>query len=436
MKKILSIALGLILGSTALVDKASAQNPYLPLWEFIPDGEPYVFEDPDNPGKFRVYVYGSHDNLIQYYCGRDQVVWSAPVENLKDWRYDGVIFVSKKDAQGKWLAPIGKNPKKAKDGTGDVLYAPDVAVVTGKDGKKTYYLYPNVQSDQRHSLVAKSDRPDGPFEVCNWSPSNPQETVGPLAFDPAVFVDTDGKEFGYLWNKGFQKRNMKEIENTDFFLVPSRFSEKSLLNQGVSSMSIIRIPYGVDCSSFNYVPRENKKDDVINLVYTGVISYEKGVNYLLQAVSEMPSDHFTIDLMGVYSKDSTIYKTFSKYDNIHFRGYVSHKELALIYEKADAFFMASLGEGFTLSGLEAMACGLPVVCSENSGINDVIKDYKNGMVFEICNVPTIKEKMQWLYDNRSVLPLLSKNAHETSLNFTWESYYSKVNEAFNTILAK
>ena len=244
------------------------------------------------------------------------------------------------------------------------------------------------------------------------------------------------KEFGYLWNKGFQKRNMKEIENTDFFLVPSRFSEKSLLNQGVSSMSIIRIPYGVDCSSFNYVPRENKKDDVINLVYTGVISYEKGVNYLLQAVSEMPSDHFTIDLMGVYSKDSTIYKTFSKYDNIHFRGYVSHKELALIYEKADAFFMASLGEGFTLSGLEAMACGLPVVCSENSGINDVIKDYKNGMVFEICNVPTIKEKMQWLYDNRSVLPLLSKNAHETSLNFTWESYYSKVNEAFNTILAK
>ena len=209
MKKILSIALGLILGSTALVDKASAQNPYLPLWEFIPDGEPYVFEDPDNPGKYRVYVYGSHDNLIQFYCGRDQVVWSAPVENLKDWRYDGIIFVSKKDANGKWLAPIGKNPKKAKDGTGDVLYAPDVAVVTGKDGKKTYYLYPNVQSDQRHSLVAKSDRPDGPFEVCNWNPANPQETVGPLAFDPAVFVDTDGRVYGY-W--GFEKSYGAELD--------------------------------------------------------------------------------------------------------------------------------------------------------------------------------------------------------------------------------
>ena len=54
-------------------------NPYMPLWEHIPDGEPYVFEDPDNPGKQRVYVYGSHDNLKTMYCGRDQVVCSTPV---------------------------------------------------------------------------------------------------------------------------------------------------------------------------------------------------------------------------------------------------------------------------------------------------------------------------------------------------------------------
>ena len=61
---------------------ANAANPFLPLWEYIPDGEPYVFEAPDAPGKMRVYVYGSHDNLRDKYCGRDQVVWSAPVEDL------------------------------------------------------------------------------------------------------------------------------------------------------------------------------------------------------------------------------------------------------------------------------------------------------------------------------------------------------------------
>lgn len=52
---------------------SAAQNPYLPMWEYIPDGEPYVFEDPDCPGSYRVYVYGSHDSLISEYCGRSQL---------------------------------------------------------------------------------------------------------------------------------------------------------------------------------------------------------------------------------------------------------------------------------------------------------------------------------------------------------------------------
>lgn len=90
VRKILMILSCLISLSFTL----SAQNPYLPLWEFIPDGEPYVFEDPDCPGKYRVYIYGSHDNLKWMYCGRDQVVWSAPIEDLTRWRYDGVILKS------------------------------------------------------------------------------------------------------------------------------------------------------------------------------------------------------------------------------------------------------------------------------------------------------------------------------------------------------
>ncbi|MDO5443605.1 MAG: family 43 glycosylhydrolase [Bacteroidia bacterium] len=170
---------------------AYAQNPYLPLWEFIPDGEPYVFEDPDRPGEYRVYIYGSHDSLIKYYCGLEQVVWSAPVDNLGDWRYDGVIFKSIYGADGEFLNPEGK---------GDVLYAPDVTMKIGKDGKKEYYLFPNNQAGGRRSMIAKSDRPDGPFTVCNWDPQNPKRTAGVLAFDPAVFVDDDGRVYGYWGN--------------------------------------------------------------------------------------------------------------------------------------------------------------------------------------------------------------------------------------------
>ena len=175
-------------------------NPYLPLWEHIPDGEPYVFEDPDNPGQYRVYIYGSHDSMISGYCGRELVVWSASVNDLIHWRYDGEIFKVSKNANGEQLSRMG---------LADVLYAPDVTLVTAPDGTKTYYLYPNNQSGGRNGMVCKSSRPDGPFEVCNWSKQNPNMTDGVLAFDPAVFVDDDGKIYGY-W--GFERSYAAELD--------------------------------------------------------------------------------------------------------------------------------------------------------------------------------------------------------------------------------
>ena len=175
-------------------------NPYLPLWEHIPDGEPYVFEDPDNPGKQRVYIYGSHDNLKTMYCGRDQVVWSAPVENLSQWRYDGIILMVDKNAKGEPFDSAS---------TADVLFAPDVTLVTDSTGKKTYYLFPNDQTGGRNGLIAKSDRPNGPFEVCNWNAEDPNKVDGIYGFDPAVFVDDDGRVYGY-W--GFEHSYAAEID--------------------------------------------------------------------------------------------------------------------------------------------------------------------------------------------------------------------------------
>ena len=96
----------------------TAGNPYLPLWEHLPDGEPRVFEDPDNPGKYRFYIIGSHDVRFGSYCGPDIRAWSAPVEDLSEWRDEGPIFTY--PIEGQW----------------DVMYAPDLVEVKRKDGKK------------------------------------------------------------------------------------------------------------------------------------------------------------------------------------------------------------------------------------------------------------------------------------------------------------
>ena len=133
-------------------------NPYMPLWEHVPDGEPRVFE---HNGEKRVYVYGSHDIERREYCGRNYVVWSAPVTDLTDWTCHGVSYETHYDS---------------------ILYAPDVV----KKGD-SYYLY---AAEKRGGLivVASAKAPWGPFE-------NPVETK--LGFDPGILVDDDGRVYAY-----------------------------------------------------------------------------------------------------------------------------------------------------------------------------------------------------------------------------------------------
>ncbi len=133
-------------------------NPYMPLWEHVPDGEPRVFT---HNGEKRVYVYGSHDTEKTCYCGKDQVVWSAPVDDLTNWTCHGVCYT-------------------ATDGS--ILYAPDVV----KKGD-TYYLYA-AESCGGRIMVAKSDNPAGPF-------TDPVKTD--LGFDPGILVDDDGRVYAY-----------------------------------------------------------------------------------------------------------------------------------------------------------------------------------------------------------------------------------------------
>ena len=161
---------------------ANAQNPYLPLWEHIPDGEPRVFEDPDNPGKYRAYIIGSHDVAFTQYCGPDVRIWSAPVEDLSKWVDEGSAF--------KWYV----------NGRWDTMYAPDLVEVKDKSGKKTYYLYPHSRGAGRIATVCKSDRPDGPFVPINVTPDGVGVLEGSLIdFDPSVYIEeiTDKKDPDY-----------------------------------------------------------------------------------------------------------------------------------------------------------------------------------------------------------------------------------------------
>lgn len=184
--------------------KTQVFNPYLPLWEYVPDGEPHLFEG-------RVYVYGSHDKAHgTKYCEGDYVVWSAPQDDLSDWRCEGVGYRKDQDPSNM--------------GSGHELWAPDVTC--GPDGR--YYLYYCLSFVQEIG-VGVSDSPAGPFTFYGHV-HHPESMGGAvlrehMPFDPAVLTDQDGRVYLYY---GFAPAKDKEMKtpNPDEMDIPEDKKEE------------------------------------------------------------------------------------------------------------------------------------------------------------------------------------------------------------------
>lgn len=178
--------------------KNQIYNPFLPLYEYIPDGEPHVFGD-------RVYHYGSHDKEGgDTFCMLDYVCYSAPVNDLTDWRYEGVIYQAKQDPR--YPAPL-------------YMYAPDV--VQGNDGR--FYLYYCMGGDygqggyQGPVSVAVCDTPAGKYEYLGVV-KNPDGSpmLKYICFDPAVLNDDGTIRLYYGTQYDYEERN--DFLTNDFYL--------------------------------------------------------------------------------------------------------------------------------------------------------------------------------------------------------------------------
>lgn len=147
-----------------------AYNPYLPSWEYVPDGEPHVFGN-------RLYVFGSHDRFGgTQFCMNDYVCWSCSVDDLADWKYEGVIYKKIQD------------PSAKED---SIMQAPDVC--QGPDGR--YYLYYTLGLIP-YMAVAVCDTPAGKYEYYGIVKHKDGTPVGLkehdlFQFDPGVFAEED-----------------------------------------------------------------------------------------------------------------------------------------------------------------------------------------------------------------------------------------------------
>jgi len=249
-------------------------NPYLPSWEYIPDGEPYVFEG-------RVYVYGSHDRFNGHvFCLNDYVCWSAPVNDLGDWRCEGVIYKKTDDP----LNPDGRM----------CLYAPDVT--QGPDGR--YYIY-YVLDKVPVVSVAVCDSPAGAYEFLGYVHYADGTLLGEREgdepqFDPGVL--TEGNRT-YLYT-GFSgpgdasrhgamatvlDQDMLTIVEAPVFIVPGQVYSKNTT---------------FEKHAFFEAPSMRKIDDVYYFIYSSEVMHE-----LCYATSHHPTKGFTYQGVVVSNND-------------------------------------------------------------------------------------------------------------------------------------
>lgn len=172
-------------------------NPYLPECEYVPDGEAHVFGN-------RVYVFGSHDKFNSFrYCAGDYVAYSAPINDLTNWKYEGVIY----------------KRRGVKNRTGyNCIWAPDVC--RGYDGR--YYLY-FCFNWKSYVCVAVCDTPAGKYRFYGIVHYKDGTLYGKgkkdiMCFDPAVYAAEDGVYLysGYSANENLRKMlRIKGIRNVD-----------------------------------------------------------------------------------------------------------------------------------------------------------------------------------------------------------------------------
>ena len=245
-----------------------AVNPYLPSWEYIPDGEPYVFGD-------RVYIYGSHDIYDGHvFCLGDYVCYSAPIDDLGNWRYEGVIYEKTDD-------PMNKDGHMC-------LYAPDVTV--GPDGR--YYLY-YVLDKVSVISVAVCDTPAGKYEFYGYVHYKDGTRLGEREgdepqFDPGILTEGDKTYFygGFCPHGDTRRSGSLMVELAPDMLTIEE--EPILIAPGIENKNLEGNLTTFKGHEFFEASSIRKRGDTYYFIYSSIWMHE-----LCYATSDSPRGPFT-----------------------------------------------------------------------------------------------------------------------------------------------
>jgi glycosyltransferase involved in cell wall biosynthesis len=216
------------------------------------------------------------------------------------------------------------------------------------------------------------------------------------------------------------ERELEEYETADYICVPSTFAYRSYVEYGVPAAKVFTVPFGVDHHSFYPVA---KQDSTFRIIHCGSLSIRKGVHYLLRAFHELRLKDAELWLIGPMSGEIAPYLNQYGGPNVHVRGTFPQAELYKEYSQGSVFSIASIEEGFAMVISQAMACGLPVVCTTNTTGEDIVRDGIDGYVLPIRDVEALKARLALLHSDQERCRAMGQSARQRVLGgFTWDHY--------------
>lgn len=220
------------------------------------------------------------------------------------------------------------------------------------------------------------------------------------------------------------KRMLKEIELVDLILVPSRFVYDSFIDHGVASDKLVLNNYGIDTNYFTPVSQKSEQKK-LSVLFVGTVEIRKGVHYLLDAVKKLNGELIELRIAGTFHSElyHLIHQSDMAHKNIRLLGQLPKDQIKEEMNKADVMVMPSMLEGLSLTILEGMACGTPVISTWNAGGPEVIEDMVNGFLIPPRDVSALSEKLNWCIEHKDELEAMGLKARAKILDKNTKEHY-------------
>jgi glycosyltransferase involved in cell wall biosynthesis len=216
----------------------------------------------------------------------------------------------------------------------------------------------------------------------------------------------------------------QESKLADHILCASTFTRRSLELSGIAADKISVIPYGVDTQTFQL--GRPSGDGPLKVLYVGQKVARKGLRMLLRVWQQLQPPNAHLVLAGGHVRDESVFQGFDEFfietPRIRTRDLVRH------FQEADLFVLPSLAEGFGHVYLEALSCGVPIICTENTGGADIIRNGESGWTIPAGDAAALADCLSWALSHRRQLREMREAARTAAEGYSWQHFRQRVRE--------